>query len=176
MGNKMSVKLVKPTIELEQEYLDMIKEWKAQEEKLIPWVLGFDFSDFPKLIENLENCSKGIGLQEGLVEHSTYWLVNEDNIVLGAINIRHRLNERLLQNSGHIGYGIRPGERQKGYAAEALHQALNIAKDMGIDRALLVCYKSNIASAKTIQKNGGVLENEVEKDGAIMQRYWIDIK
>ena len=172
----MSVKLIKPAIELKQEYLDMIKEWKAVEDRLIPWVLGFDTSDFPALIENLENCSKGIGLQEGLVEHSTYWLVDEHNRVLGAVNIRHRLNDKLLQNSGHIGYGIRPSERRKGNASEALQQALSIAKNMGIDRALVVCYKNNIGSAKTIQKNGGILENEVEKDGELMQRYWIDIK
>lgn len=172
----MSIRLIKPTIELEHEYLDMIKEWKAQEDRLTPWVLGFDASDFPALIENLENCSKGIDLQEGLVEHSTYWLVNDDNRVLGAVNIRHRLNERLLQYSGHIGYSIRPSERRKGNASEALRQTLDIAKNLRIDRALVVCYRDNIASAKTIQKNGGILENEVEKDGKIMQRYWIEIK
>lgn len=172
----MSVKLIKPTIELENEYLDMIKEWRAIENRLTPWVLGFDASDFPALIKNLENCSKGIGLKEGMVEHSTYWLVNDDNRVLGAVNIRHRLNEKLLQGSGHIGYGIRPSERQKGNASEALKQALDIAKNMGIDRALVVCDKNNIASAKTIQKNGGVMENEALDDGEVIQRYWIDIK
>jgi predicted acetyltransferase len=172
----MSVKLIKPTIDLEHEYLDMIKEWKAQGDKLIPWVLGFDASDFPSLIENLENCSKGIGLPEGMVEHSTYWLVNENNRILGAVNIRHRLNEKLLQGGGHIGYGMRPSERQKGNASEALRQALSIARSMGIYSALVVCDKNNVGSAKTIQKNGGVLENEVERDGEVMQRYWIDIE
>jgi predicted acetyltransferase len=172
----MSVKLIKPTTELEHKYLDMIREWKAIEDRLTPWVLGFDASDFSALIENLENCSKGINLPEGLVEHSTYWLVNDDNRVLGAVNIRHRLNERLLHSSGHIGYGIRPSERRKGNAYKALRQALDIARSLKIESALVVCNKSNIASAKTIQKNGGVLENEVEKDGEVMQRYWIDIK
>ena len=156
----MSVKLIKPTIELEDEYMDMIREWKAQEGKLIPWVLGFDASDLP----------------EGMVEHSTYWLVNENNRILGAVNIRHKLNEKLLQAGGHIGYGIRPSERRKGNASEALSQSLNIARSLGIHSALVVCDKNNVGSAKTIQKNGGVLENEVEKDGEVMQRYWIDIE
>ncbi|MDF2593152.1 MAG: family acetyltransferase [Clostridia bacterium] len=172
----MSARLIKPTIELEHAYLDMIKEWKAQEDKLIPWVLGFDASDFPELIQKLENCSKGIGLSEGMVEHSTYWLVNEDNRVVGAVNIRHSLNEKLLHNGGHIGYGIRPSERRKGNASEALRQALNIARSMGTYSALVVCDKNNVGSAKTIQKNGGILENEIEKDGEITQRYWIDIE
>jgi predicted acetyltransferase len=172
----MHVKLIKPKVELQKEYMDMIHEWKAFENKLVPWVLDFDASDFPALIKNLENCSKGINLPEGLVEHSTYWLVNENNRVLGAVNIRHRLSEWLLNFAGHIGYGVRPSERRNGYASEALSQALQIAKSMEIDRALVVCDRDNIASARTIMKNGGVLENEIEKDGALMQRYWIDIK
>jgi predicted acetyltransferase len=172
----MHVKLIKPKVELQKEYMDMIHEWKAFENKLVPWVLDFDASDFPALIKNLENCSKGIDLPEGLVEHSTYWLVNENNRVLGAVNIRHRLSEWLLNFAGHIGYGVRPSERRKGYASEALSQALQIAKSMEIDRALVVCDRDNIASARTIMKNGGVLENEIEKDGVLMQRYWIDIK
>jgi predicted acetyltransferase len=172
----MHVKLIKPKVELQKEYMDMIHEWKAFENKLVPWVLDFDASDFPALIKNLENCSKGINLPEGLVEHSTYWLVNENNRVLGAVNIRHRLSEWLLNFAGHIGYGVRPSERRKGYASEALSQALQIAKSMEIDRALVVCDRDNIASARTIMKNGGVLENEIEKDGVLMQRYWIDIK
>lgn len=172
----MSVKLIKPTVELENEYHDMINEWKSQEDKLVPFVLGFDASDFPVLVERLENYSKGIGLKEGMVPHSTYWLVNEENRILGAVNIRHRLNEGLLRDGGHIGYGIRPSERRKGNASEALKQALEIVKGFGVDTALVVCYKWNIGSAKTIQKNGGILENEIEEDGQLMQRYWIDIK
>lgn len=172
----MSVKLVKPKVELEHEYHDMINEWKSKEDKLVPWVLGYEASDFPALIERLENSSKGIGLKDDMVPHSTYWLVNEENRILGAVNIRHRLNDKLLRGAGHIGYGIRPSERRKGYASEALHQALEIVKDFGVDRALVVCHKTNIGSARTIQKNGGILENEVEIDGEIFQRYWIDIK
>lgn len=175
MENK-AVKLIKPTVELEKQYLDMIEEWKVEGGMLVPWVLGFDASDFPALIEKLENSSEGIGLQKGMVPHSTFWLVDAENKVLGAVNIRHRLNERLLRESGHIGYGIRPGERQKGYASEALRQALEIVKAFGVDRTLVVCDKTNTGSARTIQKNGGILENEVEKDGTIMQRYWINIQ
>lgn len=172
----MSIKLVKPTIELKNEYLDMIGEWKAYEDKLVPFVLNNDASDFPAMLEKLENSSKGIGLKEGMVEHSTYWLVDDKHKVLGAVNIRHRLNEKLLRSAGHIGYGIRPSERKLGNASEALRQALNIAKELGIERALVVCDKENLGSARTILKNGGVLENEIEEDGIIKQRYWIDIK
>ena len=165
----MNISLVKPTIELKEEYLDMIKEWKLEGGRLVPWVLGFDASDFPALMEQLEGYSRGVGIDADMVPHSTYWLINSDHRVLGAVNIRHRLNDKLLHSSGHIGYGIRPSERRKGYASEALRQALEIAKAMDIDRALVVCDKNNIGSSRTIQKNGGILENEVEKDGSIMQ-------
>lgn len=100
----------------------------------------------------------------------------ERNILLGAVNIRHYLNDYLLKYAGHIGDGIRPSERRKGYATEMIRLALIECKKMGIDKVLMVCDKSNIASSKTIIKNGGILENEfVDEKGVIQQRYWIEI-
>lgn len=169
------LRLVKPSIEFEQEYLDMLDDWKKSGEKPIPWILRLYPGDFPSFVEMLEGFSKGIGLKDYEVEHSTYWLVNDDGRILGVVNIRHRLNDDLLRRGGHIGYGIRPGERRKGYAGEMLRLALEIVKSMGIERALLVCNKENIASAKTIIKNGGVLESEDMDGEVIIQRYWIDL-
>lgn len=97
-------------------------------------------------------------------------------LFVGAVNIRHYLNEGLRRTGGHIGDGIRPGERRKGYATAMLALALKECKKLGIDRVLVCCDKDNIGSAKAIVKNGGVLENEVEEDGHVVQRYWIDCK
>lgn len=168
------LRLVKPTVALKTEYLDMLEDWRRRGEKLSPWVLNFDPGDFPGMIEMLEGYSKGIGLKEGQVEHSTYWLVNAEGKVLGAVNIRHRLNEYLLKKGGHIGYGIRPSERKKGYAKEMLRLALEITKAMGLERVLVTCDKENIGSAKTIQYNGGILESEEVENGVPFQRYWIE--
>lgn len=112
------LRLVKPSIDLEQEYLDMLDDWKKSGEKLVPWVLRFDTSNFSTMVEMLEGYSKGIGLKADQVEHTTYWLVNDDKRILGVVNIRHRLNAYLLRIGGHIGYGIRPSERRKGYATQ----------------------------------------------------------
>ena len=71
--------------------------------------------------------------------------------------IRHKLNESLLKNGGHIGDGVRPSERRKGYATEMIRLALEECKKIGIDRVLMVCYKDNIGSRKSIINNGGVL-------------------
>ena len=89
------------------------------------------------------------------------------------IDIRHRLNEYLLQFGGNIGYSVRPSQRRKGYATEMLALALEECRKLGLNRALVTCDKTNIGSAKTIQKNGGVLENEVLEGDRITQRYWI---
>ena len=99
------------------------------------------------------------------------------NRLLGAANIRHELNDSLLITGGHIGDGIRPSERGKGFGTELVRLALIECKKLGIRRVLMTCDKSNTASAKTIIKNGGVLENEfVNSEGEIEQRYWITIK
>ena len=90
-------------------------------------------------------------------------------------NIRHRLNDALLRSGGHVGDGIRPSERGKGLGTELVRLALEECQKLGIRRVLMVCSRENPASARTIQKNGGILENELPVDGVIEQRYWITL-
>jgi predicted acetyltransferase len=84
------------------------------------------------------------------------------------------LNDHLLQIGGHIGDMVRPSERRKGYGTEQIRLALEKCRELGIPWVLVTCDKDNIASARTIQKNGGVLENEVMDADVVKQRYWID--
>lgn len=79
------------------------------------------------------------------------------------------------QFGGHIGYGVRPGSRRNGYATTMLALGLSKCRDLGMEKVLLTCYKDNIASAKTIIQNGGILDNEVLDHGALKQRYWITL-
>ena len=114
--------------------------------------------------------------EDGFVPDSTFFCLDEDrNIIVGAVNIRHYLNEYLLKYGGHIGDGIRPSERRKGYATKMIGLALEECKRLGIDKVLLVCDKDNIGSAKSIINNGGILENEVLEEGKLIQRYWITL-
>ena len=101
-----------------------------------------------------------------------------DGALVGMLDIRHVLNDACLNLFGNIGYSIRPSQRRKGYATEQLRLALPICKSMNMDHVLVTCHKENTASAKTIQKNGGVFENEVmdERNGEVLQRYWIDLR
>ena len=175
----MNVKLIKLTKEYYPQLADMIAEWRLDQEinqtNRSPWaIFKNDYHDFDHYLENLEIKEP----TDGKVPDSVFFLLDVDrNILLGAVNIRHRLNDHLLRFGGHIGDGIRPSERRKGYATEMIRLALIECKKLGIDRVLMVCDQSNIGSAKSILKNGGVLENElVDEKGNIQQRYWIDIK
>lgn len=174
MESRMS--LVRPTVDLKDEYLSFHQEWIESGEDMVPWVISKDPSDFEAMVQFLLNNEKGENLPESWVPGSTFWLVAGDNKVVGAVNIRHRLTEKLLNCGGHIGYGIRPKERRKGYASKLLALSLQKAKELGIEKALVVCDEGNIASEKTILKNGGIPDsNFVEEDGNVIKRFWIQL-
>lgn len=100
-----------------------------------------------------------------------------DGRIVGMVDLRHRLNEVLSVWGGHIGYSVRPDERRKGYAKWMLAHALPEAKKLGIDRVLVTCNDDNVASARTIEANGGKLENKVyvEQAKQTVRRYWISL-
>jgi predicted acetyltransferase len=95
--------------------------------------------------------------------------------IVGRVSIRHELNDFLLNFGGHIGYGVRPAYRRRGYASEILRQALIITRAEGVDRVLVTCDEDNVASAKVIERHGGVLEDvRVDPDGSPKRRHRID--
>lgn len=101
--------------------------------------------------------------------------MNDDRI-LGAIHVRHHINHpKLKVVGGHIGYGIRPSERRKGYAKEMLRLALSEARTIGLNKVLLTCDENNIGSYKTIEANGGILESSIVVEGKNKRRYWISL-
>lgn len=171
----MNIKLVKPTMEHEQAYWNFIAEWEECGERIIPAAVrpvGETYADWLKetaKFEKRETCPPQY------VPAYTYFLINENNKILGAINIRTELNQSLLEFGGHIGYGIAPSERRKEYATKMLAMALPIAKELGLEKVLVCCNKNNIGSARTIQKNNGILEDERITETEITQRYWITL-
>lgn len=78
------------------------------------------------MVQELLDAHNGINLPDSWVPDSTYWLVTDHNRIIGAVNIHHSLTEHLFNAGGHIGYGIRPSERRKGYATKLL--ALSLEK------------------------------------------------
>lgn len=169
----MNLKLIKASNKYKDQIIDMLEEWYASKEKIVPYsIRKIDYHDFDYYCNNLDVKENS----NNLVPDSTFFCIDEDrNIVVGAINIRHYLNESLLLNGGHIGDGVRPSERRKGVATKMISLALQECKKLGIDKVLLVCDKKNIGSAKSIINNGGVLENEILVNDVIEQRYWIKL-
>lgn len=171
----MNLRLVKPNITLKYQHYEFLKELSDKNEKIIPAAIDLKDMDYNKWLgynlsfESEDTCPKD------LVCATTYFLVDKNERVLGAINIRYTLNDYLLKYGGHIGYGVRPCERKKGYAKTMLKLGLKKAKELGIKNVLVTCDKNNVGSAKTIMANGGVLENEVKEDERITQRYWIKV-
>lgn len=168
--------LVPPTAALASSYQDLVAEFVASREKLVPFVLAFDHSDFSAFLAHLDGCSRGIGIPDGFVSHSTYWLVRESNQVVGVSNIRHSLTPTLQRDGGHIGYGVRPTARGNGYGTAILQRSLAAAARLGIARVLVTCAKHNAPSARAILRNGGVFASEefLPERREIVQRYWIE--
>lgn len=130
----MNVSLLTPTTDLQDEYLDFYNEWKDSGETMIPWVISKDPSNFPAMVQELLDAHNGVNLPQSWVPDSTYWLVTDNNRIVGAVNIRHSLTEHLFNAGGHIGYGIRPSERRKGYATKLLELSLEKTKKLNITR------------------------------------------
>lgn len=167
--------LVVPDARFRDSYRGLVAEFTAAGEKVVPFVLAFDDSDFDAMLARLDRCSRGIGLPDGFVAHSTFWLVEDDTHVVGVSNVRHTLTPSLLREGGHIGYGIRPRARGRGFGTEILRGSLRRAREIGIRDVLVTCAADNVPSARVIRHNGGVLESEafVPERNEVVQRYWI---
>ena len=173
-ANKL--KLVKLTKEYKTQLFEMMDEWvnhKGDKNDKTPHaIFKNDYHDFDNYLNNLE-----IKDDDGKhVPDSTFFALDiKRNIFVGAVNIRHYLNDKLLKDGGHIGDGIRPSERRKGFGTEMIRLTLLECKKLGINNVLMVCDKDNIASRKTIINNGGKKEEQDFADDTKIERYWIKI-
>ena len=172
------LKLVRPEVRYKEAIIEMIDEWKSYNEShpaansSPTAIFKTDPREYEAFMESVDNK----GDEPNKVPSTTYFLYDEEReIMIGAINIRHYLNEFLLSYGGHIGDGIRPSERGKGYATKMIALGLDVCRELGIERVLMVCDQDSVASSRTIIKNGGILEDRPLKDGKIIERYWIDI-
>ena len=176
---KNNLELVFPTEEYREQVMEYLQEHLDNNELEMHGVGGLDrIKDFDKWLQKIRNDLSEETIEKGRVPATLFLAIRkEDNKIVGMIQIRHKLNEKLLQGAGHIGDGVRPSERRKGYATEMIKLALEECKKLGISRVLMGCYKDNIGSRKSIINNAGVLESEIQtEDGRIDQKYWISLK
>ncbi len=166
-----------PTIDDEQNVMDYRAEFLEAGQQLAGSGALDKFENYEDWLVKVNNELKKETCEEGRIPATQFLTYRkEDNKLVGMIQIRHYLNEYLLNFAGHIGDSVRPSEQRKGYATEQIGLALKEAKKLGIERVLMTCDDVNIASAKSIINNGGVLENEIFHDGKTTQRYWIDVQ
>lgn len=168
----MPAELVLPGLEFERSYHSYIAELGTEER--YPFPLDFPHEDFPALLKRLESLAQGTLVPERYVPSSTFWLVDGLEII-GVSNLRHHLNNRLRRFGGHIGLGIRPSYRGRGFGSLLMSLTIQEAKRREIERIHIHCHKGNKASVRTIISNGGILESEGYDEGSkdAVQRYMV---
>ena len=169
--------LVKPDLSYADEIIKY-KEESLAESPIINGSAGLDrLSSIEDWLKELKKRSCEDTVPKGLVPSSTYLGVREkDNYIVGMIDIRHYLNEYLTQVGGHIGYGVRKTERNKGYAKQMLKLALEKCKELKIKKVLITCDEDNIASEKVILSANAKFEDIRNVDGENKKRFWIDLQ
>ncbi len=170
------LRLVRPSLEHKMAAIDYINEhYKYNSEIHGSGGLQRYLEDYEGWLCKLDNDLNNPGL--GRVRALTYYLIREsDSRIVGMINIRLELNDELRRSGGHIGYGIRPSERRKGYNKINLYLALKVCYEYGLDEVLLDCDKSNLGSSKSMQALGGKLVDEyLDDEGILCQRYAIRV-
>jgi len=179
-----TLELLQPKIELIEDYLAMLHE---------SLLLGEDrqLGYLQRLVERIGNCRQeyanylqrlryeehSAGLAPGLVPQTTFWLVRDENRVVGESRLRHYLTPALRIEGGNIGYFIRHAERRKGYGTRILALTLEEARAINLPRVLVTCDTDNIGSARIIRKNGGVFDGDgiSPRTAKPVSQYWIEL-
>jgi len=128
---------------------------------------GFDYRPgmpWDDYLREMSDLALGQNLRPGVVP-ATFLIADVDGVMVGRTSIRHELNDFLREIGGHIGYAVLPEHRRQGYATEILRQSLRITRAIGIDEAIVTCDDDNPASFKTIEANGGRLQDVVDVEG-----------
>ena len=174
--------LERPSFERKDEIIEYINEFVEYNSE-INGTGGLD-----KIIEGytfeqaLERClsmeDENYAKKINRCQSKTFLLIREnDNRIVGTINVRWNLTEAMKRFGGNIGYGIRPTERRKGYNKINLYLGMQEAKKLGLDRVMLDCDVNNLGSDRTLKALGGVLERtEVDpEDNILTNVYWFDV-
>ncbi|SDP33645.1 Acetyltransferase (GNAT) domain-containing protein [Pedococcus dokdonensis] len=184
------VLLAIPHVRFHRSFLDAADEFRAagqwQHDGILSLPADGDFpgitftregleepGEFARLVANrVGDADDDAPRPPGWAATTHWWMADPDrpDEFVGGISLRHSIDHPMLASiGGHVGYGVRPGARRRGFASDALRQVVPLAAARGIPRLLVTCDLDNEASARTIEANGGELEGELRGK----RRYWI---
>ncbi len=170
------IKLVFPTIDMEKDALDFKLKFYNNGERTIfgSYKLDVDKYSYLEWLEIIQNNTSVDTANPKFGVSDTLFAVNEENEIVGIINIRYDMTE-FYKDSGHIGYSVAPDKRMQGYATEMLKEALEKAKEQKLSEVKVVCYADNVPSRKTIIACGGRLNRVIKSDDADKEEYLITL-
>ncbi len=167
------LRLVEPNAKYVKSYIEAFEEYKEHH------ITSYGFSDATAfdIFEKFDHYRNESNLKPGRVGAHFFWLVDDEkDYFIGEVSVRHNLNEVLEKYGGHIGYGVRFSEWNKGYGTLMLELALVEAKKIGLFKVLITCDDHNIGSARVMEKNGFAfcdrVENSFDGKTLITRRYW----
>lgn len=169
------IKLARPTIDMKEKALDYRQEHFNNGEMIINGSELLDkIESYEEWLVSVTNNMSIDTVNPTWVVTDTFFAVDENDRIVGIIDLRHTLND-FLKDFGNSGYSVRPSERRKGYATEMLKQVMAVAKSAGLHKIHLTAFKNNEPSIKTIIKNGGVYERSCEIQGEQADIYEIKL-
>lgn len=147
-----------------------IQEWYDHQETVVPSNTDLaQYASFENMVDELNKTE----VEEGWVPSTTLFYFKDKQIV-GAVNIRHKLNQRLTNIGGHVGYGVAKSYRGQGIATFMLKEAKHILKELKVDKILMTCNPKNEASKAVITSCGGYpIESYTKKNGNLVSRFVI---
>ena len=168
MSNE-AITLIEPILSLKDDFHFLAEEYLAEGDQRYQEAIR----DFEGFIQLCSDEAVGRNLEPGRVPQSTFWLVRNEQRILGCSRLRHILNAFLEEVGGHIGYDVRPSERRRGYGTQILRMTLDKARDLGLKRVLVTADSPNVASWRIIENNGGILHGEKlsQHTGKLLRKY-----
>ena len=172
------MKLIEPTVEFDKQIQEYRKEFFDCGDLLEGATRLKQFDHSQDWIAYLNKLKDPATVPQGRVQLTQYIFVREeDQKIVGMVNIRHCFNDYLERFGGHIGFSIAPSERHKGYGTQMMKKALSKCRELGIDKVLVTCNDDNEGSRIIILKSGGKFESVVydSEENEYVERYWFDL-
>lgn len=162
-----------------EKMLDMCKEIYKTDKNFegLDFLSNLNEDNFEDVLKKIEKYKHKDKINKNYSTETFFVAISDMDKIVGGIIFRHQLKGNLINHGGNLGYLIRPAERKKGYGTEMLHLALVKCREKGLKRVLVSCRNTNLASAKVIENNGGIYENDFyDKElNKVYKRYWINL-